>query len=404
MPLYVYRAIDRESNVHIGRMRADGHDALDRALGLQGQVMIDARELFSLPLPRSWHRGGVPDKELFELTYQLLLISSSGIPLLDGLRDVLSGLEKKSRLRPAFMSLADGVESGMSLSDVMFERSDLFPNYYAQMIRAGEVAGTLESSIRYLMAYLEWQLDFKKSIQSLLRYPLSILTLMTALGVLLFTFVFPSLGKVLSGLGIKLPLPTLVIMTTANIMHDYAIVIFPGLLLLLAGGKLFINTIYGRELADRGVLEIPLVGQLIRKINLSRYFKTLATMLASGLDIQTTFSTASEVVANTVLKNKLSNVTRSITAGESVSAALVQTGLLQPLVISVISLGEKTGNLDNALSRASDVFDKEVPETIKKVFAVIEPLIVVILGMLLLVVMLSIFLPIYSVIGNIRVR
>lgn len=404
MPHYAYRAIARDSSVQLGRLRARDQEALDRELGLQGLTLIEARALFSLPMPHFGRDRGITDKELLELTYQLMLIGSSGIPLLDGLHDILAGLEKKNRLLPAFKALAEGVESGNSLSGVMFDRRDLFPSYYAQMVSAGEISGTLDASIRYLMTYLEWQIEFKKSIKSFLRYPLIILSLMGLLGVVLFTFVFPSMGKVLGGLGIKLPLPTMVLMSSANFMQAHAIIIFPLVLLLIVCGRMFIGTLQGRELADRGLLRAPLVGELVRKINLSRYFKTLATMLATGLDIQTTFSTASEVVANVVLRKKLNGVTRAITTGESVSAALMETGLLQPLVLSVISLGEKTGNLDHALTRASDVFDKEVPETIKKVFAVVEPLVIVVLGALLLIILLSIFLPIYSVIGNIRVR
>lgn len=404
MPYFSYRAIDRESSVHIGRRRATDQDALDRDLGLQGLTLIESHRVLALPLPNLGRSRGIPDKDLLELTYQLMLIGSSGIPLLDGLRDILAGQEKKNRLQPAFKALADGVESGMSLSGVMFDRADLFPNYYAQMVRAGEVSGTLDASVRYLMTYLEWQIEFRKTTQAFLRYPVIILSLMGLLGVVLFTFVFPAMSKVLGGLGVKLPLPTMILMTIANVMRAHAMLIIPTLLGALCLARFAVGTTRGRELADRGLLRIPLVGELVRKINLSRYFKTLATMLASGLDIQTTFTTAAGVVGNTLLRAKLTAVTHAITVGESVSAALGKTGLVQPLVISVISLGEKTGNLDHALARASDVFDKEVPETIKKVFAVVEPLIVVLLGALLLVILLSIFLPIYSVIGNIRVR
>jgi type II secretory pathway component PulF len=404
MPTYAYRAIDRQSGVQLGRRWASDEPALDQELSRNGLTLIEARPLFSLSLPRKWRRK-FSDSDLLDLTYQLMLINASGIPLLEGLHDVIAEQRRKgSRLKPALVTLANGVESGMSLSGAMFSRADIFPGYYAQMFRAGETSGTLDNSIRYLMVYLEWQIEFRKTVRSAFRYPLVILALIAALGAILFAFVFPSLGPVLRSLAIELPLPTTVILETASFVRDHIVMLVAGSLAVLAAGKAFAGTVAGREIVDRWLLAPPLVGDLVRKLNLSRYFKTLATLLSAGVDMQTACASAGEVVGNQTLKNRLRRVTQLITNGESVSAALGTTKALTPLVVSMIALGEKTGNLEQALSRVSDVYDKEVPESIKQIFAVIEPFTVVLLGVMLLIVMLSIFLPMYSIVGNLRIR
>jgi type II secretory pathway component PulF len=402
MALYSYRAIDLSSAVQIGKLAAQSESALEKALGMQGLTLIDAEKCWSFNLGRLG-QGRYTEADLLDLTYLLRLVVISGISLVSGLQDAISGGGKK-KLIPAFRSLSSGVESGMPLSEAMAERADIFPYYYVQMIRAGEISGTLEHSLQYLMSYLEWQVEFKKSTRSLLVYPSVVLSFMGVLATILFVFVFPALLKVLSGLKTDLPLPTRIVMAISNFAQQYFLLI---LALLVVGGiayRMLVKIPPIRLGVDRVYLLLPLIGDLARKINLSRYFKTLATLQASGLDIQASFSTAAAVVSNSELQARLAAVTEAILGGGSVSQALIDTRAVPGLVISMVSLGEKTGNLDSALSRASDIFDKEVRETVKRLFAAMEPMIVVLLGAMMLIVLLSIFLPIYGIVGSIRVR
>ncbi|ALC15271.1 type II secretory pathway, component PulF [Desulfuromonas soudanensis] len=402
MALYSYRAIDLSSTVQIGKLAAQSESALEKALGMQGLTLIDAEKCWSFNLARLG-QGRYTESDLLDLTYLLRLVVISGISLVSGLQDVISGGGKK-KLIPAFRSLSSAVESGMPLSEAMAERADIFPYYYLQMIRAGEISGTLEHSLEYLMSYLEWQVEFKKSTRSLLVYPSVVLSFMGVLATILFVFVFPALLKVLSGLKTDLPLPTRIVMGISNFAQNYFLLI---LVLLIVGAfayRMLVKIPPIRLGVDRIFLRLPLIGDLAKKINLSRYFKTLATLQASGLDIQASFSTAAAVVNNRELQARLARVTEAILGGGSISQALIDTRAVPGLVISMVSLGEKTGNLDSALSRASDIFDKEVRETVKRLFAAMEPMIVVLLGAMMLVVLLSIFLPIYGIVGSIRVR
>lgn len=403
MANYSYRAIAPDGSTQSGKLRAENEVTLERVLNLRGLTLIEANRAMAGTGFLHRTRKSINDSDLLELTYLLMLVNASGVPILEGLNDVLAGREK-SRLEPVFEVLANGLRSGLSLSGVMRERSDIFPVYYAQIINAGEVSGTLDKSINYLMSYLDWQINFKKTVRTFLRYPLIILSLLAALTGVLFAFVFPSLGNVLDGLNTEMPLPTRIIFSIADFVNANFVVLVAVACLSFIALRLILKTKSGRSLFDQWALKLPMIGELVIKINLSRYFKTLATLMGAGLDIQSTFTTASEVSSNTLLKKKLKFVTNAVTTGEDVSTALRGIRVVQPLVISMVLIGEKTGNLDGALTRASEIFDKEVPETIKKVFAFVEPMTVVMLGIMLLIVLLSIFLPIYSVVGNINVR
>lgn len=400
MATYSYRAIDVNSHIRVGKLVATDETVLEKTLGMQGLTLIEAKKTLGLTF-ESLFTPRFSETDLLNLTYLLQQIVISGISLVSGLQDVVEGGNRKT-LSPAFQSLSSGVQSGMALSEAMQERPDIFPHYYLQMIHAGEISGTLEKSLDYLLKYLEWQIEFKKSIRSLLVYPTIVIGFMAILGAILFIFVFPALIGVLVSLNAALPLPTRMIMALSSFVQNYSLMIAAA----LAVGTIVYHQLMKdpllRRKADNLRLKVPLIGELVNKINLSRYFKTLATMQMAGLDIQSTFRTAAGVINNRELHARLSLVTEAILSGGSVATALLATGTVPPLVISMVSLGEKTGNIDGALARSSDIFDKEVRETVKRLFAAVEPLIVICLGAMLLVILLSIFLPLYGIVGNIK--
>jgi len=400
MATYAYRAIDPNSNIQIGKLAAQDEYVLEKTLGMQGLTLIEAKKSLNISLATLFPPR-FSEVDLLNLTYMLQQIVISGISLVTGLEDVVKGGTRKN-LAPAFQTLSVGVQTGRSLSEAMQERTDIFPDYYVQMIHAGEISGSLEQSIEYLMSYLDWQIEFKKSIRSLMVYPTIIFSFMGILSIILFVFVFPALIGVLNSLSAELPLPTRIIMAISDFVRSYIVWIAFG---LAASGVAYFQLIKNpliRRRIDNLTLNLPLIGELVNKINLSRYFKTLATLQASGLDVGATFSTAASVVNNSELRARLTGVTEEILGGSSVGPALAATKTVPQLVISMVSLGEQTGSIDGALARSSNIFDKEVKDTVKKVLAAIEPLIVICLGAMVLVIILSIFMPLYGIVGNIK--
>ena len=402
MTTYTFRAIDVDSRISNGRMQARSETDLEKKLSLQGLTLIEAAQAGFFDFRKK--RGPrFSQEELLDFSYVLYLIVSSGMPLLGGLIDLTKNRERK-KIAGAAELLLGKVESGMALSDAMQEYPSLFPNYYVQMIRAGEASGSLEQMLSDVMGYIEWQINFRKLIRSSLAYPGMVMSVVALLVVLLFTFVFPRLVAILTGLRGELPLPTKVLIAVSGFVQAHYGLILPGLFAIVVALRIWLKTYRGRKTFDAFTLALPVIGDLARKSNLARYFRTLSTLNSAGLNIETTLTLASEVVHNTVLAEALADVIDFIMAGDNIAQAMEKTGAFPALVTDMIAIGEKTGNLDSAVSRVSAIFDKEVHETVKKVFIYVEPLTIVLLGALVLFVLLSIFLPLYRIAGSIRGR
>ena len=401
MATYAYRAIDANANILAGKLQARDEADLEHKLARQGLTLIEAVKAGLFDLAVGTRRFGQQD--LVNFSYFLHMIITSGLSIMNGLGDLMENQENGKIAQVAGL-VYTRVEAGMSLSEAMKEYPAVFPDYYVQMIAAGEVSGKLEKMLTDLMRYLEWQINFKKTVRSAIVYPVMVLSAVTLLITALFTFVFPRLVSILIGLRAELPVPTKVLIAVAGFVSNYLVFIVLGIAASTVLFRLWLKTYGGRRAFDSFLLSLPLIGQLIRKIDLSRYCKTLATLHAAGLNAERTFLISASVVRNVVLAEGLTVVTESVINGEGIGPSMMKSGIFPSLVIEMVSIGEKTGNLDTAVQRVSDMFDKEVPETLKKVFSYFEPLIIMLLGVLVLGVLLSVFLPIYKIVGGIRVR
>lgn len=407
MGTYAYRAVDGQSAIREGKISAATVADVERLLTAQGLTLIEAESAFLADMENllkfNYFSVKFNQKELLDFTYLLKLVISSGIPIMHGINDLMSGHSSK-KITFVAREIYQGVDSGLALSEVMASLPLIFPGYYVQLIHAGEASGTLEKSLDFLMNYISWQIEFKKTVKGALTYPATILAIMTVLMVVIFTVVFPKMLKMLTGLGGQLPLPTRIMITLSDLIRGNLLAVVIILAVLYAAYQIFRRTTNGRRSIDKILLKIPLLGNLILKVNMSRYFKTIAILHGAGLSIERTFTIGAEVTGNSVLAEKLSHISMELMAGESISDAMRRTGYVQPLVADMISLAEKTGRLEEALIRASDILDKEVPETIKKLVSLIEPLSMALLGGMVLLLLLSVFLPIYKMVGQVRMR
>lgn len=405
MSAFSYRAIDSNGGIQEGTLSARDEAQLERLLAEQELTLIDAEgggfsgfsgfgELF---------QPHMKDKDLLDFTYMLKLIVTSGIPLLHGISTLMKSNTNKN-VGHAAQLVRRGIDSGLALSEVMQSAPRLFPPFYVQMIRAGEASGTLDGSLDFLVNYLTWQTDFKKSVKASLTYPITVLSVLGTLMFIIFTFVFPKMLKTLTSMGAELPLPTKIMIAISGFMQSYYLPVTIVAVVLFIGIKIYQRTPQGKRAIDGLLLKLPLVGMLIIKINMSRYFKIVATLHASGITAEKTFAIGADVIGNSVIAESMASIARVIVTGESISDAMRRTGFIQPLVIDMMSIAEKTGTLEGTLTRASDILDKEVPETIKKVFSYVEPLTMVVLGGMVLLLLLSVFLPIYKSVGQVKLR
>jgi type IV pilus assembly protein PilC len=397
MASYQYRAIDDGSRIVKGILDASDEDELEQRLLAKGLVLLEATKgTFVL------HRKPkLSEKDLIDFTYLLNLILTSGVPIMSGLTDMANQSANK-RMATAASFLQAKLESGKSISESMRDYPELFPPFYASMVGAGEVAGDLEQVLNDIMKYLEWQMKLKKDIRAALAYPLIVLTAVVCLIAILFIFVMPKFIKILTDLRVSLPLPTKILVVTVGLVQNYWPLILLCILLIPVVFRIVYYTPSGRLTIDLSILKIPLIGQLVKKINHSRYFRTFATLYRSGLNMHEILRVSADVVKNTAVAESFRSAADAVLAGEQLSKALRDTGDFDSLLINMVEIGEKTGTLDNAILRVSDNYDREIPETMKKVFTVVEPLILALLGGLVLLTLTSFFLALYKIVGGIR--
>lgn len=397
MAYFNYRAIDEESRINKGRLEASDEDELEERLNSKGLTLIEATKgRFVLH-----GKLRLSEKELVDFTYLLNLILTSGIPLMSGLSDMAKQSANR-RIATAASFLQSKLETGKSISDSMLEYPELFPSFYTSMVRAGEVSGNLEQVLNDIMAYLEWQIKLKKDVRSALAYPVIVLTAVASLIAILFIFVMPKFMKILADLKVSLPLPTKILVFIVGVIKGY----WPLIILFIISVPLIYRIAYnnktGRRIIDTSILKIPLFGELVRKLNHSRYFRTFATLFRSGLNMNEILRVSSDVVKNTVIADSFNRVTNAVLGGEQFSRALKNSGDFAPLLVNMVEIGEKTGTLDNTIVRISDIYDREIPDTMKKIFTIIEPIILVLLGGLVLLTVASFFLPLYKIVGGIH--
>lgn len=398
MALYNYRAVGEDTRIIKGRIEASDEAELEERLRLKGLTLIEAtKERLGSLFKR---RQKLKDNELLNFTYFLHLILTSGIPIISGLRDMAKQLGNR-RMSSLAGFVHAKVEAGMSLSEAMSEYPDSFPSYYTGMVKAGEASGKLDDVLSDLRNYLEWQIAFKKTIRSAMAYPAIVLTAVILLGTLLFTFVMPKFVRILTELKVLLPMPTKVLIFIASFIKGY----WPVIILFLVSIPMIFRFVYktesGKRMIDLLMLKLPIFGGLIRRLNLSRYFRTFSTLYRSGLTIDDTLKISSDVIKNTIILTSLRRVTEVVLGGESLYKAFRDVEGFPPLVTNMVEIGEKTGTLDTTALRISEMYDREVSETLRKLFTILEPLIIIMLGALVLLTLASFFLPLYRIVGGI---
>lgn len=399
MAKFKYKAVDQSSSIIEGVITANDEFEIEKFLREQGLFLVDAYKISSIDF------FGVPRiklEHLFEFTYYLQLFFSSGLSLVSGLLSLSN--QKNKYISHLSEVIYKDVSSGLSLSSSMEKNKRIFPDFFIQMVRAGEKSGNIEKVLGDIMNYINWQIELRKTIRNAIFYPLMVLTAVMGLIIVLFVFVVPKLQKVLISLNVELPLPTKIVMGLGDFFKSYFFIIIIFLISLSVIVKFVHTTKTGRLVIDSFLIKIPLFSNFIKKINYSRYFKTVSTLFSAGLNVEQAFNTSAKVVTNTFISDKMYDITDSILRGETISKAMARTGIFPDFVIQMVSVGEKTGNFEDVAKKISEVFDKEVKDAVKRIFAVIEPLIIVLLGFVVLLVMLSVFLPIYKMLGGIRGR
>ena len=398
MPLYTYKAINPDGRVVLGRI--DALNAVDLELRLRRMELdlvngepISHRRLFG---------GKIPRRELINFCFHLEQLARAGVPLLEGLCDLRDSLEHP-RFREVVASLIESIEGGKTLSQAMEGQRRVFNRVFVSLIRAGEATGRLPEILRNLSDSLKWEDELASQTKKVILYPAFVGSIVVAATFFLMIYMVPQLKQFVKNMGQTLPAQTQALFFVSDLLvaYWYVALLLPA---LLVGGLQFAlrTNPRARVRFDAFKLRLPLFGNILRKIILSRFASTFALLYASGIPILESIRTTQDVVGNRVIKQGLQRVEQLIGEGQNVTAAFHGVGLFPPLVIRMLRVGESTGALDDALMNVSYFYNRDVRESVEKVQQLIEPMLTVLLGCLLGWIMLSVLGPVYDVISKIK--
>lgn len=406
MPVYQYRGyrndggaaagiIDAES-VKVARLKLRKDGVFPTDVVEQGQAtgrrLAHDRAATSSPLGRSQVLSAA---DLAMLTRQFATLLVAGLPLVEALGVLVEQSEKKP-VKALLADVREQVRGGKALSSVLESYGKDFSSIYVHMVRAGEASGALDQILYRLAEFLEKQQALRNKVTNAILYPA--LMLIVGVGVLFFlmTFVVPKITAVFASMKATLPFPTVVLMTISRFCSTY----WPLLLLAVVGGGLlirrFIQTESGRTVADRLILRIPLLGDVARMVSISRLTGTLATMLSSGVQLLDALDVSKRVMNNRVLEEAVEGARQNIREGETIADPLKRSGHFPSLVTHMIAVGERSGEMEEMLRRIGQIYDGEVERVITRFTSLLEPIMILVMGVIVFGIVVAILLPIFE--------
>ena len=394
MAVFEYIAYDKSGRETRGTVEASDRGHAGALLSSMGVLTADLRERES-GFFSGEPAGRVSRQEIASFFRQLTAFLESGFPLVSA----LTAAEEQTD-NPRLKSVAGGIKKkvseGQHMSDALGAYPALFPRLFVNMVRAGENSGALDNVLARIADLTEKQSAFIGRLRSMLAYPLIVGIIGIFITVFLLMVVLPSLTVIFSDMEQALPLPTVLLISGGDFFLSFWWVIGSAVLLAAAGVFLYGNSEKGRMHIDRIKLRLPVAGPLIWKNSTSRFCRTFGTLLESGVPVLSALETASSVLGNSVLSGGLEKVRQDVREGESITGPLRQEGIFPPLALRFMAAGEESGNLNDMLSRVADIYDEEVESRIGMLTSLLEPVIIIVMGVVVGFVVLAILLPIFE--------
>lgn len=344
---------------------------------------------------------GIRKVELSRFTRQFATMISAGLPMVQCLEILASQLDSQE-FRKIANRIKEDVQSGSTLSEALSKHKKVFDNLYVNMVEAGEIGGALDTILIRLAAYREKADKLARKVKGALVYPIVVAIVASGVTFAMLTFIVPVFAKMFGGLGAELPAPTQIILNISHFLRANFLVMIIGLISIIVAFKVSLRYPQVRLLFDKFKLVMPLLGNLIRKSAISRFTRTLSTLISSGVSILDALDITAKTSGNMVLQNAIHKSMLSIAEGETITAPLKDSGVFPPMVIQMISVGEKTGGLDEMLSKIADFYDEEVDAAVAALTSVIEPIIIVVMGAVIGGILIAMYLPMFDIIGKIQ--
>ena len=399
MPVFTYRGTNRTGAAVAGEMTASNKTELQSLLRRQQITptrMSEKGKEFNLPS----FGGGVDSKELAIFTRQFSVMIDAGLPLVQCL-EILSSQQENKTFQKVLAGTRGSVEGGSTLSAAMKQYPKVFDPLYTNMVEAGETGGILDTILQRLAAYIEKNVKLQRAVKSALVYPIGVLTIAAAVITLLLWKVVPVFATLFAGLGVDLPLPTRIVIGLSHFVGSiFGFLIFVAIIGMVVGVKIWYGTPGGRMAIDTIILKLPVLGILMRKIAVARFTRTLGTLISSGVPILEGLDITARTSGNAVIEKALNQVRKSLEEGKSLTDPLKESEVFPGMVTQMIAVGEQTGAMDAMLQKIADFYEEEVDAAVKDLLTALEPIMIVFLGLVVGGVVISMYLPLFSLIGK----
>ncbi len=402
MPIFHYRAADHSGKVVEGTIEADAEqgvvarlhemDCTPLRIALPGDAPVKGLQLSFGPLSRK----KINQWELLHFTQEINTLLGAGLPL-DRSLAVLSNLVEGDEFKKVIRNLLENVRAGKSLSGAMAEYPDVFPRLYVNMVQAGESGGVLESILRQLNDFMERSIQFREELKTALTYPISLAVVAGLSLIVLFLYVIPKFALIFEDVSGAFPWVTSLVLGFSNTLSRYGWIVLIFLIVGAVGAVFYIRTPDGRFQWDAFRLRIWLVGDLLRKVEVARFAQTLAALLRGGVPLLDALGTVQGVVGNRLMQQALSRVQTRVKEGKGMIGPLTESGVFPAMALHMIAVGEETGKLEGMLANVADHYDLEVKRSTKRLTSMLEPALILTMGLIVGVVVISILLAIFSI-------
>jgi type IV pilus assembly protein PilC len=399
MPVYVFSGTDRRGGAISGeqaaKTKADLMNLLKRQQIKVNKLSEKGKE-FNLPT----FGGGVNSKDLAIFTRQFSVMIDAGLPLVQCL-EILAGQQENKTFQKVLTGTRSSVEGGTTLSSAMRHHDKVFDALYVNLVEAGETGGILDTILQRLASYIEKNVKLKRAVKSALVYPVAVVFVAAGVITLLLWKVVPIFATLFLGLGVELPLPTRIVISMSNFVGSiFGLLIVVFFVAAGVGLKVWYGTPNGRLSIDRTLLRLPVLGILLRKIAVARFTRTLGTLISSGVPILEGLDITARTAGNAVIERGLLQVRKSVEAGRNLADPLRETEVFPGMVTQMIAVGEQTGAMDAMLQKIADFYEEEVDSAVKDLLSAMEPAIIVFLGVVVGGIVISMYLPLFSLIGK----
>jgi type IV pilus assembly protein PilC len=399
MPVFTYRGTNRSGGSVAGEMTAASKAELQTLLRRQQITptkMSEKGKEFNMPT----FGGSVSAKELAVFTRQFSVMIDAGLPLVQCL-EILASQQENKLFQKVLTGTRGAVEGGSNLSTAMKQYPKVFDPLYSNMVEAGETGGILDTILQRLSSYIEKNVKLKAAVKSALIYPVGVISIAAGVITLLLWKVVPIFATLFAGLGVDLPLPTKIVIGLSNFVGSiFGLLILVGIVAGIFGLKIWYGTPGGRFFLDSLILKLPVLGILMRKIAVARFTRTLGTLISSGVPILEGLDITAKTSGNAVVERALFQVRKALEEGKSLTEPLKDSQVFPGMVTQMISVGEQTGAMDAMLQKIADFYEDEVDAAVKDLLTALEPIMIVFLGTVVGGVVISMYLPLFTLIGK----